>query len=450
MKKIMVFTLTIFLVLSVSFAVLAGEFDWTQRAGDEVSLILVRHPFTESMLPLIPEFETLTGIRVIYEILSEEEFREKLLIDLSTGAGTYDLFMTGPVTTWQYLYAGWVEPLDEYLADPSLTSDDYNMDDFIPSLIASSRWDGNPGSPIGTGPLWAIPLQEEAYNLVYRTDILEAAGATVPQTWEELYETAVMLTGEVDGQTMYGIGARGHRSWPTVHTAYGTVFFSYGGRDLDENFHCIIDSPEGIEATELWARTLREAGPEGITGYTWYEAKEGFAAGRYAFYIDADHQAIAFEDESRSMIAGKIDYALPPAGPPGDPASNIWLWSMAMSSSSQQKEAAWLFLQWATSMKVMRDSALQGNMNPVRTSVWEDPSINELIGGWGSYKEVVMDLINNYARLYWTPNPELPAIGDRWAQAFQEVILEEKTAEQALGDAVEDINAILRRAGLQD
>lgn len=450
MKKASGIVLAVVLVISLSFTVFAADFDWMQRAGDQVSLILVRHPFTESMLPLIPEFEEATGIRVIYEILSEEEFRDKLLIDLSTGSGTYDLFMTGPVTTWQYLYSGWVEPLDDYLDDPSLTSADYDLDDFIPSLIASSRWDGNPGSPIGTGPLWAIPLQEEAYNMVYRTDLLEGAGVSVPQTWDELYEAAVKLTGEVDGQMMYGVGARGHRSWPTVHTAYGTVFFSYGGQDLDENFQCIINSPEGVAATELWAKTLREAGPDGITSYTWYEAKEGFAAGRYAFYIDADHQAIAFEDETRSMIAGKIDYALPPAGPPGTPASNIWLWSMSMASSSRSKEAAWLFLQWATSKEVMRDSALQGNMNPVRTSVWEDPAIDELIGGWGAYKQVVMDLINNYARLYWTPNPELPAMGDRWAQAFQEVLLEEKTAQEALDDAVVDINNILRRAGLQN
>lgn len=37
-------------------------FDWQQFGGSQVRLILNKHPYTESLLPLIPEFTQLTGI----------------------------------------------------------------------------------------------------------------------------------------------------------------------------------------------------------------------------------------------------------------------------------------------------------------------------------------------------------------------------------------------------
>src|SRR5688572_11211866 len=59
-------------------------FDWKQFSGGQVRLILNKHPYTESLLPLIPEFTELTGIEVPEPlILPEGEFFDKLLLDLS-------------------------------------------------------------------------------------------------------------------------------------------------------------------------------------------------------------------------------------------------------------------------------------------------------------------------------------------------------------------------------
>ena len=38
------------------------SFDWKQFDGGQVRLILNKHPYTESLLPLFPEFTELTGI----------------------------------------------------------------------------------------------------------------------------------------------------------------------------------------------------------------------------------------------------------------------------------------------------------------------------------------------------------------------------------------------------
>ena len=53
---------------------------------------------------------------------------------------------------------------------------------------------------------------------------------------------------------------------------------------------------------------------------------------------------------------------------------------MSMNANSQDKEAAWLFLQWLTSKETMIKTHLGGNINPVRQSAWEDPEVAALVG----------------------------------------------------------------------
>lgn len=425
------------------------EFDWKQEEGKTINLILVRHAYSDSTVPLLPEFEELTGITVEYDILSEEEYREKLLIDLSTGAGTYDIFMTGPVSNWQYAPAGWMEPLDDYINDPSLTSPDWDFEDFWPSLIAASRWNLEPGSGVGEGPLWALPVNEEGYALFYRKDLFEEKGIDVPETYEELYETAKALNGtEWDGKKLSGFVARGNRSWPTIHTGYGSLFWTWGGEDFDENFKCVIDSPEGVAATELWGKIMSETAPADVVDYTWYDAQEAFAAGKAAMFIDADHMSEAFENPEKSQVAGKVGYAVPPKGPNGeDPKTNLWVWSIAMTSASKEKNAAWLWLQWASSKDILTRSAVKGNINPCRISVAEAPEVMEYMEDWGDYQETYIYLLDEVVGLRWAPLQEQSEVGDLWAVAVQEVILGAKDAQQALDDAAAVIDKTIEAAG---
>jgi multiple sugar transport system substrate-binding protein len=206
----------------------------------------------------------------------------------------------------------------------------------------------------------------------------------------------------------------------------------------------VIDSPQGIQITDLFIRTLREGGPPGWPGYTWYEGKEGFLAGRFAMWFDANHQAAAFENPSKSRVAGKVGYLLPPPGPDGQIKSSTWVWSLAMNAASKQKEAAWRFLAWATSRDVLQRTVPYENINPTRRSVWEDPKTVEATN-WdqGEYRRTAQLLLSKYARIRWTPSTYVTQAGDRWAAALQEIYEGKRTAEQALKDAAEDINKMV-------
>ena len=98
-----------------------AKIDWRQAAGQSLTIGLNKHPFTESLLPLIPEFRKLTGINVEYLILPEAEYFTKLVADLSQQRGEFSVIMTGPVRNWQYVTPGWILPLDDFLKNTKLT-----------------------------------------------------------------------------------------------------------------------------------------------------------------------------------------------------------------------------------------------------------------------------------------------------------------------------------------
>src|SRR3977135_4459949 len=95
-----------------------AKINWRQAEGQSLTIGLNKHPFTESLLPLIPEFRRLTGIDVDYLILPEEEYYTKLTADLSQQRGEFSVIMTGPVRNCQFVSADWIMPLDGFLDNP--------------------------------------------------------------------------------------------------------------------------------------------------------------------------------------------------------------------------------------------------------------------------------------------------------------------------------------------
>ncbi|HWU38341.1 MAG TPA: hypothetical protein VN203_11905, partial [Candidatus Acidoferrum sp.] len=92
-----IMTVANFIMAGMSTAIYASEsslsyyqkakINWKQFEGQKLTIGLNKHPYTESLLPLIPEFETLTGIKVEYLILPENEYGAKLTADLSQQRG---------------------------------------------------------------------------------------------------------------------------------------------------------------------------------------------------------------------------------------------------------------------------------------------------------------------------------------------------------------------------
>ena len=440
------------IVSAIPASAAAPTIDWQKYKGTELSIILNKHPYSESLIGLLPDFEKATGMTVKYEILAEEEYFQKLRLALSTNTGQYDAFMTGPMLEWEYTAGNWLEPLEPFLNDPTKTDQAaYNAADFYPALMAANRWNKVVGSGIGEGHQWAIPVMVETYIIPYRADLYTKYGLKPPVTLPDMSAGAVVMR-EKEGGEFYGVVTRGLRTMATVATGFLSTMGSYKKTEyadlqvVDGKFKAALNQPSLVEATGLWVDMIKKAGPPGWTTVTWYDGKELFASGKYGMYPDCDFFAASYENPKTSQVVGKVGYVVSASAPGGTPSSAIWTWALAMSSASKKKDAAWYLIQYATSPEALKIGTVKfSNYNPTRKSVFDSPEVQAVFATWGggSYTKAVGENLAKYARLSWTPQPDVFNLGDRWSQALHEIWSGNKTPQQALDDCAADVEKML-------
>ncbi|WP_395708092.1 ABC transporter substrate-binding protein [Reyranella sp.] len=429
-----------------------AKIDWRQAAGQSLTIGLNKHPFTESLLPLIPEFRKLTGINVEYLILPEAEYFTKLVADLSQQRGEFSVIMTGPVRNWQYVTPGWILPLDDFLKNTKLTDPAwYKLDDFYPALLAANRWNGKTGGGVGEGPLYSIPVLEESYILAYRKDIFDQYNIKVPTTLEEMAEAARLVKKNAG---IPGLVARGTPSVASMGTGFMSGLKAYTDgqwSEFDDKLNANFHDPRSVKYTEAWIAMVRESGPPNWANMQWYDAMEAFTAGQAGMIADADFFAANYEDPKKSKVAGKVGYALLPSGPGGKPYAGLWTWALGVNKATRNKDAAWLFIEWATAPRTLLNATVNfRNYNPARASVMNDPRVQEIMGAWGggSYLKVVAKNLES-ARVAWTPQSERTRTGDIWARSLHEIYFQRMSAADALKKASAEVDKVLKEAGIK-
>ncbi|HTU02229.1 MAG TPA: sugar ABC transporter substrate-binding protein [Candidatus Sulfotelmatobacter sp.] len=362
--KVVVIALVLGIALAASAQ--AAQFNWQQFKGTQLRVLLNKHPWQAGIEPHLKDFEALTGIKLITEVYPEDQFRAKTLVELTSGASSMDVLMSMPAQEGlKYMRAGWLQPVDEFLKDSSITAPDYNWNDFLSKTRDAMTIEGKLVGP---------PIQVENVSLMYRKDVFQKYNVKVPTTLDELEAAAKALNGKAmtdDGQPGFGITLRGKRAAAT--SMWAGMLYAFGGSWLTPSREPAVNSEESIKAIDLWGRLLRLYGPPGSENNHWYEASSIFSQGKAAMYLDANSLWVVVEDPQKSKVINKVGYALFPKGPKGQPGSTVAVWGLAMPKTSKNQKAAWLFMQWATNkdqvFKVQTEKGVLG----CRESVWTDP-----------------------------------------------------------------------------
>jgi multiple sugar transport system substrate-binding protein len=336
-----------------------GGFKWDQAKGTQIRVLLNQHPWQAAIQPFFGEFEQLTGIKVVAESFPEAQFRNKVLIELASGAGSADAFMLTPNQEGNlYLKSGWLEPLAPYIANRSLTPTDYALNDFFPSTSKAVS--------IG-GALVGLPLQQETTMLFYRKDLFAKYNIAVPRNFAQLEKAAKALNGK-DG--VNGIGLRGKGASSTSQLA--PYMYGFGGEWLTDDRAANFNAKAWQDALTYYTGMLKESGPQGATQMSWPEITALFGQGKLAMFTDGSLFKSVVDDAKSSTVAGKVGYAPFPAGPGGKRTPVVITWGLSMSKASKNKNATWLFMQWATNKQNQLRALLEG-VPAARRSVWKDP-----------------------------------------------------------------------------
>jgi multiple sugar transport system substrate-binding protein len=407
-----------------------ANIDWKMAKGKTITVSVPTHPYIDSIRSSIPQFEELTGIKVVLEEASEQEYFKKVLLDLSSGSPSTDVFMSVHFAIPQYAKGRWMEPLGPYLQDPKLTDNKwYDFADFPPVSLRELTYND---------ALYGIPITTEQMTMYYRKDLFEAKGLSVPNTMDELYDTVKKLNNP---PTVAGIALRLKRGegpdWP-----WNTFLCDYGGTWVDKDGVPHVNSPEALAATEMYLKLVRDAGPSGAVNYSWYEGSSDFAQGKLAVFIDAQGFVGGFENPEKSKVVGKIGYAVMPASPSTRSVGGSTAWCWGMASGSKNKTAAWLFIEWATSKQIGNQASLAGWI--ARTSAWSDPDLSKKFPP--EWLKVNLEGIKNYSDTYTYPQVTvMPQLVDIISVALQEAFTGTKTVQQALDEAQQKHLELLKK-----
>lgn len=435
MRKCFALVLALVLVSAMFAGVGSAEssqIDWQAYSGTKLQVMFNQHNYQKAITDYgkMEEFEKLTGIDVEFSVTPEENYFDKLNIALSSKSGEPDVFMTGAYQVWEYASAGYMEPLEGYINDPTKTEASYNFADFYPGVVGTLAWDCVAGHPVGSGSQWALPMGYELNNIAYNKKHFDENNLKLPTTTSELLELSKSLQGW-SGAGSYGIAVRGTRNWATIHPAYMTLFSTWGAKDFeieDGRLVCKLDSEEAIAMTDYWVRLVVEGSSPQWATFTWYEAGAHLGAGVAGILYDATCNGY-FQNypEGASAQSGNLAWH-PGVVPDGmgltesDIKSNVWVWSMGMNANSDNKGAAWLFLQYFTSPEFMLFSGTEGACaDSPRASVAESEAYTSVVGKSTGYLEALAVLLPK-ATIQFTPQPYFFETTTEWAATLQDLV----------------------------
>lgn len=437
MKKINILLPILFFILFLSFPSCfkfnsktsnINSFSWDSYKGQKIKFICNKHPWIDLIIPMIPEFEELTGIDIELNIFPEDQFRVKLDVELVSEIPDFDLFMIMPGQDLaKYTSLNWIAPLNEFINSKDTLWPEYDIKDFYESAFSTGIKNNN---------IYSIPILLETSLLAYNKEIFNKYNISVPKTMEELELAAKKIytgsNGEIYGITMRGKSASATSQWVDF-------LHSFGGEWLDEDYNATVDSPQAIKATDYYGRLLRLYGPKNAPSNTWYENISIFMQGKAGMIYDASVFKFNYEDSKISKIAGKVGYAIIPRGDRGA-IPHVSNWALSIYSGSKNKLASWLFIQWATSKNIALKGLLAG-IPAARKSAWQDKEFKNK----DNTPDWTNSSIESYkaASIYW--NPPVISVSecrDAMGKAIVTSILGGNVRE-ACNNAAEKINEII-------
>ncbi|MDO6584663.1 extracellular solute-binding protein [Salipiger sp. 1_MG-2023] len=314
-------------------------------------------PETRIIEALLPEFTEQTGIAVEFEKVGYGDMHDKLVAQLVGGESYYNLLSVDFLWAGEFPEAGWLSDLT-----PFVEASDFDMSGFIPSMLDLL------GASEDSLPI--IPMYNYSMGLIYRTDLLEARGGTLPDTLEGYVELAkaVSADGEVVGAAM-----QGQKGDPNA-MEFSNYLYAAGGSYLDDAGAVALDSDAAVTALTLYTDAIQNAAQTGALSATLDDTMRLMCSGE-AFSMVTYWWMLPQLDNAQTCpeVSGKLALSVMPGGA-GE--SGGWGWGIPSNVSDADKDAAWQFIEWVQSKEVAIKRAIEGHA-PVQSDVFSAPEVLE-------------------------------------------------------------------------
>ncbi|MDG1115939.1 MAG: sugar ABC transporter substrate-binding protein [Flavimaricola sp.] len=387
------------------------------------------------------DFTAETGIAVEWVTLEENVLRQRVTTDITTNGGQFDIMTIGMYETPIWGANGWLVPLDDLSAE-------YNAADILPAMAGGLSHDGT---------LYAAPFYGESSMIMYRTDLMEAAGLEMPAspTWDFIAEAAAAMTDR--DADINGVCLRGKAGWGEGGAFITAMSNSFGARWFDEDWNAQFDTEAWANTVNFFKNMMDASGPAGYATNGFNENLSLFNQGKCGMWIDAT-VAASFVTGADSTVADSVGFALAPNNGLGKNANWLWAWALAIPAGTQQADAAKQFIEWATGTDYIEMVAANegwANVPPgARTSLYENPNYMAV-----PFAQMTLDSILSadptnptvdpvpYVGVQFAAIPEFAGIASEVSQEFSAAYAGQQTVEEALAKAQAITTEAMEAAG---
>ena len=407
----------------------AQAFDWKKHQGQTVTFLANNNPVANAILKYKADFEKQTGMVLKVDTYQEQQMRQRLVTVMNSRSDEIDLFMSLPSREGlQFAKAGWYADLTDLVKSASAA--DYDFADMSAGMVKDASYNGK---------LVGMPLNIEGPVVYYRKDVFQKCGVTFPKSLSEMEGVSAKL--KACDATMVPFVSRGLK--PALPFTFSVFLHNMGGQYMAGGKSQLCSKP-GQASLDLYSKLLKDYGPPGVVNYNFYQISGLYKEGKAAMSFESSN-------ELGSVMAGgarlnDTAIAVLPPGPGGSHPTVIG-WTMSVSAFSKNKEAAWYFVQWATSKAMQEKLALDG-IAPPRSAVANGADFKK----WMDEQPVRKEWVAAVNELGKTGTSEVgypivanPASREFVGQAVNELLLGQKTVAQACADADKQLDALIAK-----
>jgi len=407
--------------------------------GGSINVAIVDNSQMKDIAKLTPSlFTAKSGIKVNYTVLDEGTLREVTTRDVAAGGQQFDVAMIGPFEAPQFGQSGSLVDLTPLASGDA----SYNFDDVIPAVRNALSADGK---------LYAAPFYGESSFLMYRKDVLKAAGVTMPAhpTWAQVADIA----RKINTPDMAGICLRGKPGWGDLGASFTTVLNTFGATwwsakpdgSVDK---AQVDQPAFKQALDFYVNLIKDAGEKDAANSSYNECLSQYKDGKVAMWYDATVAAGLLE-ASDSPVKGKNGYA--PAPVDKTAASGwLWSWALAIPKTTSKQDLAWKYVSFATGPQYLKEagSEVPGGWAALppgtRKSLYEIPQYKNAAA---AFAKPTLDAISaapidnpgttkrpGLPGVQYVGIPEFQDVGNQCTQQFSALIAGRTSIDAALGN----------------
>ena len=307
-------------------------------SAETITIGTVNNGDMQRMKTMSSEFEALhPDIKLNWEVLDEAVLRAKITKDIAAETGKFDVITIGMYESPIWGKNNWLMPMDNLAKS-------YDVNDIFDSVRKGLSYNNK---------LYALPFYGESSMTMYRKDLFEKAGLTMPKhpTWEFMAKAAAKIHDPDNG--IYGACLRGKAGWGENMALLTTIVNAYGGKWFDMGWEPQFKSVEWKNAVTQYLDILTKYGPPKPYNNGFNENLTLMNEGSCGFWVDATVAGSFVMDKEKSTITDKVGFALAPHQKTTKGSAWLWSWALAVPVTSDAKSAAKQFVTWATSKQYL-------------------------------------------------------------------------------------------------